>query len=72
MLVVYIPLGIFLGTIGVIIILVLILGSLAAAKDDMKKRYEKKQNKKTAALAKYEFEGFEQALAVTAREMKML
>lgn len=72
MLVVYIPLMMFLGVIGVVISGLLFLGSFPAAMDDMRKRFAKKQTRKIAAIAKYEFEGFEQALLVTQREIKLL
>ena len=72
LLVIYIPLGMYLGNIGLIISGLLFLGTFSAAKDDMKKRYDKKQTKKIASMAKFEFEGFEQALTVTAREMNLI
>jgi len=58
--------------IGLIISLLLVLGGFSAAKDDMNKRYAKKQSKKLAVASKYEFEGFEQALFSTQREIKLL
>lgn len=67
----------FFSTIGLVISLVLFLGVFSAAKDDMNEKYaialEKRRQKiikKKAEESKYEFEGFEQALALTRREME--